>query len=140
MKKVIIAMAIILMVPVLTLALDDTLENRSMEADRYLKATPPKELFRDAATQVAMNLPVEKRQGFKDLLLKHLDITALERIMKEAMVKHFTADELKALADFYGSPIGKSAMKKFGVYMAEIGPPVQAEMNKAKAKANREIK
>jgi hypothetical protein len=39
-----------------------------------------------------------------------------------------------ALADFYGSPVGKSAMQKFGAYMADIMPVVQAEIVKAAAK------
>jgi hypothetical protein len=55
--------------------------------------------------------------------------------MEEAMVKHFTADELKALADFYGSPVGKSAMNKIGVYTADIMPAIQAEILKAQAEA-----
>jgi hypothetical protein len=38
----------------------------------------------------------------------------------DAMVKDFTTDELKALADFYSSPVGKSAMQKFGTYTADI--------------------
>ena len=56
--------------------------------------------------------------------------------MTDAMVKHFTTDELKALADFYGSPVGKSAMQKFGAYMADVMPAIQAEMQKAQAKLN----
>jgi hypothetical protein len=56
--------------------------------------------------------------------------------MTDAMIKHFTTDELKALADFYGSPVGKSVMQKFGAYMAELMPTMQAEIVKAQAKAN----
>jgi hypothetical protein len=52
------------------------------------------------------------------------------------MVKHFTTDELKAPADFYGSPVGKSAMQKFGAYMADLMPVMQAEITKAAAKMN----
>jgi hypothetical protein len=40
------------------------------------------------------------------------------------------------LADFYGSPVGKSAMQKFGAYMADVVPAIQAEMQKAQAKMN----
>jgi hypothetical protein len=40
------------------------------------------------------------------------------------------------LADFYGSPVGKSAMQKFGAYMADVMPAIQAEMLKAQAKMN----
>jgi len=40
-----------------------------------------------------------------------VDIAALSKAMIDAMVKNFTTKELKALADFYGSPVGKSAMQ-----------------------------
>jgi len=55
------------------------------------------------------------------------------------MVKNFTTDELKALADFYGSSVGKSAMQKFGAYMADIMPAMQAEIIKAQAKLNQSL-
>ena len=64
------------------------------------------------------------------------DLAALTKASMDAMVKNFTTDELKALADFYGSPIGKSAMQKVGAYMADIMPAVQAEIMKAAAKMN----
>jgi len=38
------------------------------------------------------------------------------------MVKMFTTEELNALADFYGSTAGQSAMKKMPEYFAEIFP------------------
>jgi len=116
--------------------LPDTPENRRREAERYLRATPPKEMFADMAEKGAMNLPPADRQKFKESLTSALDIDALSKAIVEAMVKHFTAEELKALADFYGSPVGKSAMGKFGAYMAELMPVIQAEMTKALAKAN----
>jgi uncharacterized protein len=47
------------------------------------------------------------------------------------MANHFTVGELNALTDFYGSPEGKSAMKKFGAYMSEIMPVIQQEMSHA---------
>jgi hypothetical protein len=56
------------------------------------------------------------------------------------MLKTFAADELKALADLYASPAGRSAMKKFRAYMTDVMPTIQAEILKAQAKANREKK
>jgi hypothetical protein len=47
------------------------------------------------------------------------------------MVRHFTVRELNALTDFYGSPEGRSAMKKFGAYMADVMPAIQQEMARA---------
>jgi len=56
------------------------------------------------------------------------------------MIKNFTADELKALADFYGSPVGKSAMAKFGNYMADVMPGMMAEVQKAQALTLQQMK
>ncbi len=86
----------------------DTPETRHHEADRYLQAIPPKALFEDMADKMATNLPADQRQQFKQMMTKDLDIAALSKAMTDAMVKHFTTEELKALADFYGSPVGKS--------------------------------
>ena len=114
----------------------DTPETRHHEADRYLQAVPPKALFEDMADKMAANLPADQRQQFKQMMTKDLDIAAVSKAMTDAMVKHFTTEELKALADFYGSPVGKSAMQKFGAYMADLMPIIQAEMMKAQAKLN----
>jgi len=120
-------------------SIEDTRENRLLEAQRYLSATPPKDLFADVAEQMAKNAPPDQREMIRTLFTKYLDVDALTKAMMDAMVRHFTADELHALAEFYGSPVGKSAMKKFGVYMADVMPAIQAEMIKVQAKMNREI-
>src|SRR5438477_13211013 len=119
-----------------TFSAPDTPETRRLEAERYLQATPPKALFEDMADKMTMNLPPDQRQQVKRMMTAELDIAALTKAMTDAMVKHFTTEELKALADFYGSPIGKSAMQKFGAYMADVLPAIQAEMQKAQAKLN----
>src|SRR5262244_3667918 len=114
----------------------DTPETRRKEAERYLQVSPPKALFEDMADKMAANLPADQRDQFKKLMTTQVDIAALSKAMTDAMVKNFTTDELKALADFYGSPVGKSAMQKFGAYMADIMPVMQAEIVKAAAKMN----
>jgi hypothetical protein len=60
-----------------------------------------------------------------------VDIPALEKAATEAMVKHFTVREINALADFHGSPEGRSVMKMFGAYMAEVMPATQREVERA---------
>lgn len=121
-------------------AIEDTVENRSNEADRYLSVTPPKEMFQDMAKQMALNYPPEKRELFIKILTQYLDIEAVTKSLKDSMIKIFTADELAAIAEFYGSPVGRSATKKMGAFMAETLPTMQAEALKAVAKANRDIK
>jgi len=112
----------------------DTPETRRKEAERYLQVSPPKALFEDMADKMAANMPADQRDQFKKLMTTEVDISALSKAMVDAMVKNFTTEELKALADFYGSPVGKSAMQKFGAYMADIMPVAQAEIMKAASK------
>jgi hypothetical protein len=114
----------------------DTPETRRREAERYLQASPPKAVFEDVADKMAANVPADQREQFKKLMTTQVDIAALTKAMIDAMVKNFTTEELKALADFYGSPVGKSAMQKFGAYMADVMPVMQAEIMKAAAKMN----
>jgi hypothetical protein len=122
-----------------SLRANDTPEARRHEAERYLQATPPKALFEDIADKMAASLPQDQRDQFKRMMTTQLDIAALTKAMTDAMVKHFTTEELKALADFYGSAVGKSAMQKFGAYMADIMPTMQAEIMKAQAKLNQSL-
>jgi hypothetical protein len=88
---------------------------------------------------MAANLPPDQREQFKRVMNTQLDIAASTKAMTDATVKHFTTDELKALADFYGSPVGKSAMQKFGAYMADVMPTMEAEILKASAKLNQSL-
>lgn len=111
--------------------IEDTPENRAMQVQRYLAAVPPAELFSDMATNVSMNFPPGERAAVREFMTEYVDVHLLTEAMERSMTKHFTADELKALADFYGSPIGKSAMSKFGVYMAEVMPVIESEIVRA---------
>ena len=92
----------------------DTEKNRITAAKRYLAVMPPEEMMRDLVSNMAQQIPEKNRQEYVDLMTKHLDLKAVEQILLDSMVKHFTTKELDALASFYGSPEGKASMKKFG--------------------------
>src|SRR5258705_1388758 len=91
----------------------DTPETRRKEAERYLQVSPPKALFEDMADKMAETLPADQREQFKKLMTTQVDIAALSKAMIDAMVKNFTTEELKTLADFYGSPVGKPSLLQF---------------------------
>lgn len=117
----------------------DTTQNRISEANHYLSVMPPKDMFIDMVQKMSVQIPVEKRQLFTDLMTKHLDLDKLTSIIRDSMVNNFTAEELQALAIFYGSPVGRSAMKKFGQYMADAMPHIQSLMIDAFQKAKAEM-
>src|SRR3954470_15087033 len=133
-KQIIIAAVSLFASGIFVFSANDTPETRLREAERYLQVSPPKALFEDMADKMAASIPADQREQFKKVMTTQVDISALSKAMIDAMVKNFTTGELKALADFYGSPVGKSAMQKFGAYMADIMPVVQAEIMKAAGK------
>lgn len=110
------------------LALEDTPENRYAQAERYLEAVPPAEMMADMADKVAKTLPIEMRADFKEVMTDTAARGEIADATRKALVKVFSADELKALADFYATPVAKSAMRKMGNYMAELMPTIQRIM------------
>ncbi|MBR7746742.1 DUF2059 domain-containing protein [Undibacterium baiyunense] len=112
----------------------DSPELRAKAADRYLKSVPMSAMLEDAYTSLAQQMPADQREKFLKDIRSIVRIEFLESISKEKMVKVFTADELNAIASFYESKEGASAMKKFGVYMGEIMPAIQKEMMQAMGK------
>jgi hypothetical protein len=121
MQKQIFTLAVLTLCTSSTFVLGatDTPETRRREAERYLQATPPRALFEDIADKMAMSLPPAERDKFKQMLTSQLDVPALTKAMTDAMVKKFTIEELKALAD--------------------LMPTMQAEIVKAQTKANQSL-
>jgi len=109
----------------------DTPQARRAAAERYIKSSDVPKLLKDMVEAMLPGMPVEQRGDFRTLMLQNVRADVVEAAMVVAMVKHFTTAELNALADFYGSPEGKSAMAKFGVYMADVAPLLRAEMTHA---------
>jgi hypothetical protein len=119
-------------------AMDDTPQNRAQEAARYLQAVPPEDAAAGMVTNIAQSLPEQQQKAFAAAMQKNLNAAALKAAAQAGLVKVFSADELKALADFYGSPLGKSAMAKMGAYMAETAPAIEKEVDAAAGKAEKE--
>jgi hypothetical protein len=114
----------------------DTQEARREAALRYARVAPMAKLMEDGVTEISKQIPEGQRAQFAAMMQQSIRIDELERAAIDAMVEVFTAQELNALADFYGSPIGQSAMGKFGVYMAEVMPFLQQELMRAAKQAS----
>jgi hypothetical protein len=108
----------------------DTPSNRRQAAERYLQVVPPADLMKDGAEKLAESLPEAARDDFIRSMTRDLDIARLSDAMMQSMVKHFTVAEIDALTQFYGSLEGRSVMKKFGLYMADVMPVMQAEIER----------
>jgi len=109
----------------------DSPADRQAAAARYMSVVPMSKMLEDSFAELAEQLPRNERAGFITKMKQTVRVDVLERIALDSMVKTFTTDELNALADFYGSKSGRSAMQKFGVYTGQIIPAIQAEIQRA---------
>ncbi len=114
-----------------TVSAQDSSADRQAAAARYMSVVPMSKMLEDSFAELAKQQPPDKRAGFIAKMKQTVRADALERIALDSMIKTFTADELNALADFYGSKPGRSAMQKFGIYMGHIMPAIQAEIQRA---------
>jgi len=107
---------------------EDDQNTRLAAAKRYAKAYSLSKVLHDSIDQIANSLPEEIRPKFVYFMEKNIDVDKLEIITLNIMVKHFTAEELTALADFYGSPVGKSILEKFMPFTADVQIPLMQEI------------
>ena len=113
------------------LATEDTEENRLKEVDRYLGYVPVAELMSDITESMSATLPLDQQAFLRKVMDEYFDVELLTETMKDAMVRNFTLEEIRALADFYEQPVAKSAMKKSSLMMGEIMPVIQREAERA---------
>lgn len=133
-----ICLSLLIGYPVSAFALDDTPQNRAKEAARYMQAVPPDSAATGMMETIALGLPGKQQKTFTAAMQKNLDAAAIKSAAQAGLVKVFTADELKAMADFYSSPAGKSAMAKMSDYMAESMPAISKAVDAAVTKAEKE--
>jgi len=105
--------------------------DRVRAAERYLKVANMAQMLENTFLETAKRLPHGKRKEFIEFMRSAVRIDVLENAVLLSMIKVFTAEELNALADFYGSSVGQSALAKFGIYMAEVNPVIQQETQRA---------
>ena len=106
----------------------DSEESRQAAAKQYLELVPPQELLAEMSDKVVKMLPEKDQKVFLEVMKGKSMQEATYRITLNALVKHFTVNEIKALTAFYGSPEGKSVRHKLGDYMADVMPQVHQEM------------
>lgn len=106
----------------------DTPETRRAAAVRYSKVSDFEKQFVAGLEAGLANLPAERKGEVMLLMKKHLHLDVIETMMVDAMVKTFTTQELDALATFYASGPGKSAMDKMQPFLSSMLPQIQAEM------------
>ena len=136
MKIPFIKLSFLFLLPfILLTALEDTKENRIIQADRYLKQFSLVDMIGGTWEQMFKHPPFsswsdKQKKVFSDRMTAIVTSEEYDKILMDGMLETFTADELKAFADFYDSEHGKSAMKKMNNLMTNMMPRLQLMMQK----------
>ncbi|KAM3574293.1 hypothetical protein VYU27_003773 [Nannochloropsis oceanica] len=105
-------------------ALKDTIKNRMKLADKYMDENPVDEGMEAMARQHMLKMPDPKEREQLMKNMQQMDTGKVRTITRQAMVKHFTVDELEYLINMYSTHTGKTLMSKIGAYSAEIQPQI----------------
>lgn len=120
----------------------DGSDNRA-QAERCVKAAPTEVVARMACNRIATirsDIPESRRSEFAKAMQAELDLDMMRAKRVEVMAKTFTAEELKALADFYESPNGHSAWQKLDNYVVDMQAAMKTKMQEAESRARNALK
>ncbi len=114
-----------------------------VHAERCVKAAPTEVVARIACNRIAnirTDVPESRRAEFAKAMQAELDLDVMRAKRVEIMAKTFTADELKALADFYESSSGHSAWQKLDSYVIDMQAAMKTKMQEAESRARSALK
>lgn len=112
---------------VTTDAVADDAQTRTELATKMHTLWPVATRVEEAIETVAENVPPDEREAFKARMRRAIDQKTLEEESIAAMAKVFTASELQAMVNFYGSAEGRAVSAKTEDYM-KILQPVMVKM------------
>ncbi|PZQ48856.1 MAG: hypothetical protein DI551_00550 [Micavibrio aeruginosavorus] len=92
---------------------------------------PIRTRIESAIDNIAKNFPEEKRAEVKATIRKNVQYDQLQEESIRAMASTYTAEELQAMIDFYGSDLGRSISAKTVDYEVALRPVMTKMMDKA---------
>ena len=131
---------VLLLIVSLKINAQDTCSQAKTDAIiEYLNVNSMDDLINQMLVEILKQIPLEKHEIYSKIWKSSFNVNELKNMMLTTMCKNFTIKEIKALTNFYGSKEGKSVMKKFPQYMAELMPYLQVINQRAMQKAMEEI-
>lgn len=111
----------------------ETAQKRALILHLY-EVVPPRRLV-DASIEAVATARYgpegPERDEFISRLQLAVDYDALEAGATDDMAQRFTLPELKAMVDYYTSPVGQAAEEKMRAHRAAMGPRLKSMLDKA---------
>ena len=97
-------------------------------AEELLALMPPSILFWLLSDPYARAFVTPQQQTAAHAnFMRNVDANALDTVLRNALLKHFTEAELKTLVAFCGTPEGRACMVKIAPFAAEVVPACAQE-------------
>jgi hypothetical protein len=108
---------------------------KELYAEELLDLVPPTILFANMIDTHSHTFgrPQEKAQAHSNFMM-NVDANELDAIIRKALLKHFTEQELMALVAFCKTPEGCACMIKMAPFAADVLPACAHEATKAFSK------
>jgi len=104
-------------------------------ADELLSIVPPAVMFGELAEPHAAKYgPAHLRDKAHANFMRNVDEAALADIIRGALVRRFSEEELRALLTFCSTPEGRSCLTKVAPFAAEVLPACMHEAARAYGK------
>ena len=110
---------------------EDDYEERLELSRKMHEIWPIRTKIEGALDIVSEQIAQQERLKFKSGMRKAIKFEALEEASVDAMADIFTADELRAMIDFYGSKEGRSVSHKTSDYERALQPVLTKMIDKA---------
>jgi len=132
MKHALFLLALLSLSACTAVPVSKTLSAKERYADELLTIVPPTILFAQLSDPYAHSYGTPQQQEKAHAnFMRNVDTDALDQILRNALLKHFTEEDLKALAAFYSTPEGRDCMAKVAPFAAEVVPACAHEAAKA---------
>lgn len=117
--------------PLKDLGEDNNVETRLQLARDMHEIWPIRVKVENALERISERVEASQRVRFKAAMRQAIKFEALEQASEEAMADIFTAKELQAMIDFYGSKEGRSVSHKTADYERALEPLLVKMIDKA---------
>lgn len=100
-------------------------------AQRYLANINLEESFENIYEALGARLPPEHAQAVLLIMRDKVRLDTVHDLVKQALMLHYTTEELEALAEFYSSDVGRSITNKLPAYLNDVNMAIQEEAQRA---------
>jgi uncharacterized protein len=138
-NKMLFFIILLLSIALVTNAQETCPKDKTDAINEYMMVNSIDDLMDQMLVEVLKKIPKENHDIYKTIWKSSVDKIEMKRVMLSTICKNFSIGEIKALTQFYGSPEGKSVMKKMPQYTAELMPYYIAVTQRAMQKLIEEL-